>query len=107
MMVPEDVPFFSTEGLGGLLLEEQSVFRNTKNYTDNPFLKLASINEPTNSWPFRGFDHRTVDQLAAVSVGGVCAEILAFGNAEGGIADLGQRQILPGRSKLPIVNRKI
>jgi hypothetical protein len=94
VMVPEDVPFFSTQGLGGLLLEEQSVFRNAKNYTDNPFLKLASINEPTNSWPFRGFDHRTVDQLAAVSVGGVCAEILAFGNAEGGIADLGQlRQI--------------
>jgi hypothetical protein len=90
MVVPEDVPFFSTEGLGGLLLEEQSVFRNAKNYSDNPFLKLASQNEPTNSWPFRGFDHRTVDQLAVVSLGGVCAEILAFGNAEGGIADLGQ-----------------
>lgn len=94
MMAPEDIPFFSEEGLGGLLLEERSVFRNAKNYSDNPFLKLASQNEPTNSWPFRGFDHRTIDQLAVVSVAGACAEILAFGNAEGGVADFSQlRQI--------------
>jgi hypothetical protein len=107
MMVPEDVPFFSTEGLGGLLLEEQSVFRNAKNYTDNPFLKLASINEPTNSWPFRGFDHRTVDQLAAVSVAGVCAEILAFGNAEGGIADLGQLRQIFGSADPKFTDREM
>ena len=91
---PSDVPFFSKEGRGGLLLENQSVFRNAKNYTDNPFLKLASQNEPSNAWPFRGFDEATVDQLAVISVAGVCAEILAFGNAEGGVADFSQlRQI--------------
>ena len=37
-----------------------------------------------------GFDHSTVDKLAAVSVSGVAAEILMFGNAEGGVADFSQ-----------------
>jgi hypothetical protein len=87
-------PYFSNEGRGGEMVETQSVFRNSKNYTDNPFLKLPSQMEPTKSWPFRGFDHGTVDSLAAVSLAGVCAEILAFGNAEGGVADFSQlRQI--------------
>jgi hypothetical protein len=85
-----DVPFFSKEGRGGDLAEQRSVFRNAKNYTQNPFLKLRSQNEPTNTWPYRGFDEGTVDQLTVISVAGVCAEILAFGNAEGGVADLGQ-----------------
>lgn len=88
--VQSDAPFFSKEGRGSQVVEEQSVFRNAKNYTENPFLKLPSVNEPTNSWPFRGFDDVTVDKLAAVSLAGVCAEILAFGNAEGGYADLSQ-----------------
>lgn len=89
-----DVPYFSKEGRGGDLVETRSVFRNAKNYTDNPFLKLASENEPTNAWPFRGFADGTIDQLTLISLAGVCAEILAFGNAEGGLADLGQlRQI--------------
>lgn len=89
-----DVPFFSKEGRGSLLLEERSVFRNRKNFTDHPFLKLPKENEPSSSWPYRGFDENTLDQLAAISVAGVCAEILAFGNAEGGVADLNQlRQI--------------
>lgn len=92
--VAESAPFFSEEGRGGEIIETQSVFRRSKNYTDNPFLKLPSQMEPTNSWPYRGFDHRTVDSLAAVSLAGVCAEILAFGNAEGGVADFSQlRQI--------------
>lgn len=92
--IADNAPYFSEEGRGGEIIETQSVFRNSKNYTDNPFLKLPSQMEPTNSWPFRGFDHRTVDSLAAVSVAGVCAEILAFGNAEGGVADFSQlRQI--------------
>ena len=75
-------------------MESQSVFRQSKNYTNNPFLRLPSQMEPTKSWPYRGFDHSTVDKLAVVSVAGVCAEILAFGNAEGGVADFSQlRQI--------------
>lgn len=90
----ESVPYFSRDGGGGTVVENQSVFRNAKNYTDNPFLKLSTQDEPKGSWPFRGFDHQTVDKLAIVSVGGVCAEILAFGNAEGGVADFSQlRQI--------------
>lgn len=48
--------------------------------------------EPTKSWPFRGFSHGAIDELAVVSVAGVCAEILAFGNAEGGVADISQLQ---------------
>eukprot|EP00980_Cylindrotheca_fusiformis_P028215 scaffold22586_cov138-Cylindrotheca_fusiformis.AAC.35 len=90
----EDVPYFSKDGSGGMVVEQQSVFRKSKNYTDNPFLRLSTQDEPKESWPFRGFDHRTIDQLAVVSVAGVCAEILAFGNAEGGLADFSQlRQI--------------
>jgi len=82
--------YFEEGGRGEETVASQSVFRNAKNYTDNPFLKLPSQNNPAESWPYRGFDHDTVDKLAAISVAGVCAEILAFGNAEGGYADLSQ-----------------
>ena len=54
-----DAPFFSEEGRGAEELETQSVFRNAKNYTDNPFLKLPSQNQPKESWPFRGFGKLT------------------------------------------------
>ena len=84
----EDVPFFSDQGRGALLMEQQSVFREEKNYTDNPFLRLPSLEEPSNAWPYRGFDEATLDKLTVVALGGVCAEILAFGNAEGGLADI-------------------
>lgn len=96
------VSYFSTEGRGATVIETQSVFRNSRNSTENPFLKLPSLNEPTNSWPFRGFDDATIDKLTVVSVAGVCAEILAFGNAEGGYADLSQlRQLFnSAQSKL-------
>ena len=85
-----DAPFFSPEGSGAVELETQSVFRNAKNYTDNPFLKIATENQPRNSWPYRGFDHGTIDKLAVVSVAGVCSEIMSFGYAEGGLADFNQ-----------------
>lgn len=88
--VASNVPYFSKEGRGGEAIEQRSVFRAAKNYTDNPFLKVPSQNQPKQSWPFRGFDHSTIDKLAVVSVAGVCAEILAFGNAEGGLADFNQ-----------------
>ena len=87
-----DAPFFSPEGSGATELETQSVFRNAKNYTDNPFLKIATDMQPRNSWPYRGFSHGTIDKLAVVSVAGVCSEIMAFGYAEGGLADLNQLQ---------------
>jgi len=85
-----NAPYYSKEGRGGDILEQRSVFRNAKNYTDNSFLKLPSQNEPKNAWPYRGFDERTLDKLTIISVAGVCAEILAFGNAEGGYADFQQ-----------------
>ena len=89
-----NAPYYSREGRGAEVIETQSVFRNAKNYTDNPFLKLDSLNEPSSSWPYRGFDPMTLDKLTVISVAGVCAELLAFGNAEGGFADFSQlRQI--------------
>jgi hypothetical protein len=92
---PSESPFFSEQGRGAEILAKQSVFREKpKDDRDNPFLKLASRNEPTNAWPYRGFDDETLDQLAVISIAGVCAEILALGNAEGGVADMDQlRQI--------------
>lgn len=86
----EDKPFFSEEGRGSKTLLQQSVFRDDKDYRDNPFLKVAPKDDPSTSWPYRGFDHATLDRLASISVAGVCAEILAFGTAEGGYADFAQ-----------------
>jgi hypothetical protein len=87
-------PYFSEGGKGEGAVVTQSVFRNAKNYTDNPFLKVSQADDVSKSWPYRGFDHETLDQLAVVSVAGVCSEILAFGNAEGGYADLAQLRAL-------------
>lgn len=80
-----DAPFYSKEGRGAWLMEERSVFREKKNYTD--VWKLSTQNDPKQAWPFRGFDEKTLDQLTVIAVAGVCAEILALGNAQGGIAD--------------------
>lgn len=100
-----DAPFFSPQGSGAVDLESQSVFRNVKNYTDNPFLKIATQNQPRNSWPYRGFDHGTVDKLAVVSCAGVCAEIISFGYAEGGLADLGQLQQILANAEPELTER--
>jgi len=86
----EQSPYYSQDGRGGSTLLQQSVFREEKNYRDNPFLKLPSRDDPEKAWPYRGFDHATLDKLCAISVAGVCAEILAFGAAEGGYADFSQ-----------------
>ena len=83
-------PYFSEGGRGDRAMQQQSVFREKKDYVNNPFLKLPSQNDPKQAWPYRGFDEETLDQLAIISAAGVCAEILAFGNAEGGYADLSQ-----------------
>jgi len=102
-----DVPYFSKEGRGGMIVEKQSVFRNAKNYTENSFLKISTNNDPSKSWPFRGFDHVTVDKLAVVSVAGVCAEIISYGNAEGGVADLYQFRELCTRAEPELNERDI
>lgn len=88
-----DLPYYGERGRGADIVKQQSVFRDEENMEDS-FSKLPSLNEPTNAWPYRGFDDNEIDQLCSISVAGVCAEILAFGNAEGGVADLSQlRQI--------------
>jgi len=84
---PTDAPYFSKEGRGRADAE-RSVFRDPE--AADLELALDPADDPTAVWPFRGFDADTVDRLAIVSVAGVCAEILAFGNAEGGVADLQQ-----------------
>mmetsp|Transcript_21656 Transcript_21656/g.31367 ORF Transcript_21656/g.31367 Transcript_21656/m.31367 type:complete len:540 (-) Transcript_21656:144-1763(-) len=94
VVMVEEKPFFSKDGRGGDALITQSVFREAKNYTANPFLQLPSKDNPTNSWPYRGFNEDTIDKLTVISVAGVCAEILAFGNAEGGYADISQLRAL-------------
>ena len=90
----EDRPYFSKEGQGGRSLE-RSVFRD-EDSVDAAKFALSPQDDPTASWPFRGFDEETVDKLAVISVAGACAEILAYGNAEGGVADLVQLRRIYG-----------
>lgn len=94
-----DRPYYSEEGRGGIVMEQQSVFREDNNYTS--FMKLDDDNDPSLSWPFRSFDETTLDKITAISVAGVCAEILAFGNAEGGLADLNQLRQIFATSDVP------
>ena len=101
-----DRPFFAEGGRGDALLA-QSVFRDGKNYTDNPFLKIAPRDDVSKAWPYRGFSHETLDQLAVVSVAGVCSEILSFGNAEGGFADLSQLRVLFGSAEPELDEREM
>ena len=73
-------PYFSEGGRGERSMQEQSVFREKKDYANNPFFKLPSQNDPKKAWPYRGFDEETLDKLTVISVAGVCAEILAQQN---------------------------
>ncbi|KAL7469371.1 hypothetical protein ACHAXS_009630 [Conticribra weissflogii] len=82
-----DRPYFSKAGRGGSFASERSVFRHDES-TESSYFALSPEDDPTSTWPFRGFDDETLDKLAVISVAGACAEILAYGNAEGGVADL-------------------
>jgi len=84
----EDRPFFS-EGGSGEASVRNSVLGKKEGIREK-YLELPPENDPKTTWPFRGFDSQTVDKLSVVSIAGVCAEILAYGNAEGGYADLAQ-----------------
>ncbi|KAL3800480.1 hypothetical protein HJC23_011717 [Cyclotella cryptica] len=86
-----DRPFYSKEGKGSSLVD-RSVFRD-ESVAD---YSLPPKDDPKSSWPFRGFDDETLDKLAVISVAGACAEILAYGNAEGGVADLIQLRRIYG-----------
>ena len=84
-----DKPYYSRDWKGGADLE-RSVFRDENEAADATLVLLSKEDDPTASWPFRGFDDETLDILAIISVAGACAEILSYGNAEGGVADLQQ-----------------
>lgn len=94
-----DSPYFSTDGRGGSMVSERSVFRD-ENSAEASYFALSPKDDPTSTWPFRGFDDETLDKLAVISVAGACAEILAFGNAEGGVADLLQLRQVYGAAAL-------
>ncbi|KAL7447995.1 hypothetical protein ACHAWC_000265, partial [Mediolabrus comicus] len=91
-------PYFSKDGQGGEALE-RSVFRD-EDSADASTFALRKEDDPTTAWPYRGFDDETVDKLAVISVAGACAEILAYGNAEGGVADLIQLRRIYGASAM-------
>jgi hypothetical protein len=86
------VPFYSEDGRGG---------------RDTSPTRLVPENQPTSTWPFRGFSADDLDRLAVISVAGVCAEILAFGNAEGGVADLNQLRQIFSSADAPLSEREI
>ena len=88
-----NIPYFSKNGRGGSVVEQQSTLRNqTSQRSVNIKSRMLEDerNDPTTVWPYRGFSDDTLDVLTMISVGGVCAEILAMGNAQGGRADFDQ-----------------
>ena len=85
-----DGPYYAKDGRGSSDME-RSLLSN-----GDSFFALSREDDPTSSWPFRGFDDDTLDKLAIISVAGACAEILAYGNAEGGVADLLQLRRIYG-----------
>eukprot|EP00797_Seminavis_robusta_P013246 Sro2039_g312170.2 (323) ;mRNA; r:14789-15757 len=108
-----DAAFFSSEGRGKDSMEQQSVFRKEQlrktNYTAFLQIDTTSVEmDATQSWPYRTLDDATLDKLAVISVAGVCAEILAFGNAEGGLADFNQlRQLLVANAEEEMTQRDV
>ena len=78
----EEKPFFSENGTGADIVSTQSVFRNVKNYTENPFLKLATTVEPSQnpkqSWPYRGFTHDMIDKVCGIDVYSVVFSFVLF-----------------------------
>ena len=94
-MTNGDQPYFSKDGQGGSDLQ-RSVIRDEDSSADDEYFALAPGDDPTASWPFRGFGEDTLDKIAVISVAGACAEILALGNSEGGLADLLQLRRIYG-----------
>lgn len=92
--VPSDRPFFSEGGKADQLLQ-RSVFADAPSEDKYEKYKIKKSlvtpeNDPTSVWPYRKLDDATMDILAVVSMAGVVSEILTFGNAQGGNADIAQ-----------------
>ena len=83
-----DRPFFS-EGGGGDILLQNSVFAEKSKEKVAKSL-ISPEDDPTSVWPYRKLDDATMDILAVISMAGVVTEILGFGNAQGGYADISQ-----------------
>jgi len=92
-----DKPYFSQDGKGGDLLLERSVFRN----------EIQRKKNPVETWPYRGLERNTVDELVVISLAGVCAEILGFSVAKGGIADLNQLKLFFANAAEPLSERQM
>jgi len=99
-----DGPFFSKEGRGVTDMEK-SVFRDGDS-ADSSYFALSKGDDPKSTWPFRGFDEQALDKLAIISVAGACSEILAYGNAEGGVADLLQLRRIYGAAATSTSSKK-
>ena len=96
-----DRPFFSEGGQGDKILQNSVFTDGSDDYDgdDNEIKKYAKKvkkslvlpkDDPTSVWPYRKLDEATLDMLSVVSLAGVVAEIIGFGNAQGGYADLSQ-----------------
>jgi hypothetical protein len=94
------VPFFSKEGRGRSAFE-----RSVLQTPESSVPQLDTRDDPSAAWPYRGFSDFELDQLAAISVAGVCSEILSFGNAEGGLADLNQLRQIFNAAESPLSER--
>jgi hypothetical protein len=106
---PEAVPFFSDDGRGASAMNRGSVLRREALLSTNStiFEKLPMRNNRRAEWPYRALSMGEVDVLAMVSVAGICAEILSFGQAEGGAADLTQlRQLMTQQVDPPLTDRE-
>ena len=59
---------------------------------DDPVRNAVQFVDPRPAGAWRGLEHEDVDRLCAVSLAGVVAEAMRFGDGVGGVADLGQLQ---------------
>jgi hypothetical protein len=114
-MIPilEDREYFSKGGRGNDLVD-RSVFRdmNKKSPQKEALYRMGELmtgpNDPSQVWPYKkGFDHATLDELSVVSLGGACAEILGFGNAEGAAADISQLKLLLNNAEPPLTESQM
>ena len=102
-----DIPFFGEGGRGDQLLE-RSVFRDPSKKKDRfAMSKLPEEDKPTKVWPYRGYNMELIDKLTVISLAGVCSEILAYGNAEGGYADISQLRQLFNSAETELTEKEM
>ena len=101
-----DIPFFAEGGRGDQLLD-RSVFRDSSTKDRFAASKLPNKVRPKSVWPYRGFDPKLVDKFTVISLAGVCSEIISYGNAEGGFADLSQLKQLFYNAELELSEREM